>query len=160
NPKSKRDRYWLYKREEPMDRIPIERHIGCKNNQKEQVMSTRENTQTLATNHRSRVDVLQTTMKTKNPFKSTLRSRVVQMKKHLASACICGMMIVIPAVSVSAQVPLEACASLVNPSFETGNFVGWTATPGASIIGLYQDRNYLPEVRLVSSFSLFQAKLT
>jgi hypothetical protein len=89
--KSKRDRYWLYKREEPMERIPIEKQIGCKNNQKEQVMSTKENRHTLPTYHRSTADFLHTTMKTKHPFRSIVL---------LAS------MLLVVAVPLVAQTPL------------------------------------------------------
>lgn len=80
------------------------------------------------------------------------------MSKTLASVWICGITIVVLAITASAQ--SETCATLSNGGFESGSFAGWTTTAGPSVIGPYQDRNYLPAVFPVSPFGRFQALLT
>jgi hypothetical protein len=81
------------------------------------------------------------------------------MKKCFASIWIYGVMIVALTVTASAQ--LGTCP-IVNGGFESGDFTGWSVVPGggASVIGDYQDRNYLPAIFEVSPFGSFQAKLT
>src|SRR5438874_2446911 len=90
-------------------------------------------------------------------FNFNIASGGVDMKTFQSRVWICAFMTVVPAVVSAGQ---QTCANFVNGGFETGNFEGWTATAGASVIGVYEDRNYLPSSFPVSPFASFQTKLT